>query len=307
MEIDSVSPDIHRRTIACIVTVLATCLCGCDDDRGQLGSHRSHYMRRSLEMFAYYLDDSCPVLPHDMLTLRRWLTEVYRHPELEEGVVFALVPELFKGRDNAPVDLLDCWSRPITYELVVSADGTFIRLVSQGPNGQDDHGKGDDIEVLQRTSSLRYTVAVSHGDSGCRSISSCSMRLTLVLFGDVLSRLCPVLPQDGYALRRWLTELYHRPDAPAGFVFNLIPGLWGREDDGSIALVDCWGAPVTYELIVSSEGTVMRLVSLGPNGQDDHGEGDDIEVLRPRPRLRDTIEKAHGDSRSRPATAASRK
>jgi hypothetical protein len=51
---------------------------------------------------------------------------------------------------------------------------------------------------------------------------------------------------------------------------------WRRVDEDLGPLVDAWGQPLVYRYPARRQELVFELYSVGPNGVDEQGEGDDI-------------------------------
>jgi hypothetical protein len=87
------------------------------------------------------------------------------------------------------------------------------------------------------------------------------------------------LPEgDVNALEAWIEELCKDPYAK-GVVEGLIEeGMLKTSEDGHMHLVDHWGHSIVYRYPSGSPKYVFRLYSVGFNGIDDGGGGDDVDA-----------------------------
>ena len=85
---------------------------------------------------------------------------------------------------------------------------------------------------------------------------------------------------DRRALETWLTA---KCKDPATSYFELYIsraeglGVLRLTDEGHVDLRDRWGHPLVYENPSADTRYVYRLYSIGPNGVDEGGSGDDID------------------------------
>ncbi len=88
-------------------------------------------------------------------------------------------------------------------------------------------------------------------------------------------------PEGGLSdLEAWLNEQWQdertrvmmRP-----LLIELAAAVVRVSQDGRLHLVDIWGHPLVYRCPSNSPGHLFRLYSIGPNGVDEDGAGDDID------------------------------
>lgn len=79
-------------------------------------------------------------------------------------------------------------------------------------------------------------------------------------------------------LEEWLSVLYKETEGQ-DLVFTIMRTQLVRVSEcGRITLIDCWGQPLIYQSPAEDHAFVFRLYSCGPNGIDENGQGDDLDV-----------------------------
>lgn len=83
------------------------------------------------------------------------------------------------------------------------------------------------------------------------------------------------------ALEQWLNDLCENDDGSRDIVRHVYmvgsAAIVRTSGDGRLRLVDAWGHPLVYRCPSGMPGRMFRLYSIGPNGIDEDGAGDDIE------------------------------
>jgi len=119
----------------------------------------------------------------------------------------------------------------------------------------------------------RKVVVLSHTDS--QWTAQQLRRLASYLEADALPR------GDRRELEMWLEDKWNDPDnrpEMKGLFLERRVAIMKVSDEGHVELRDTWGHLIIYQYPSEDARYMYRLYSVGPNGIDEGGGGDDIDV-----------------------------
>ena len=91
----------------------------------------------------------------DSMELTEWLKSGCESLGKRKEVLDPLIAACPYIDKNWSVELRDRWGRQLVYDSVPECERYVFRLYSAGPNGRDDGGQGDDIDVSLEWKTLR--------------------------------------------------------------------------------------------------------------------------------------------------------